>query len=385
MANVTVANVLALLKDYSRNQNLTDARGIRTIDSATDIVFAEFGIPAQEKEYVFDYFEDQQVISAPSDFMEPISLRYQEDEQNKGQRFSFRPTELLFERQKHTDAFTRLWGQYNAAGLNQIYVLSKNTVAGISLESFDSNIWTVGGDAINASIDTNIKKEGNGSLKFDVDVSASVLDRASLEYTISSVDMTTMQDVGHFKLWVYIPNITNFSSISMNWGTSTDYYKSTVTTQEDGSAFEIGWNQISCPWLDATVVGTPNPAAVTYLKLDFDYTAAYVDTQSFRVDYLRLSVPDKLIMTYYSTMRGKNNSNTAIDVFGATTDYFTFTDPSVKQLIAIQAAILLNPQLLVDDQAILRTYKKLTTLFQRKYPKKKTNNLLFDPKIAKTS
>jgi hypothetical protein len=353
---------------------------------------SHMGLPGYEREYTFDFDETTQIYAGPTDLMEALTMRYEDDTGNKRGKFTQKPGELLFPRIKRTGTDTRLYGIYRAAGSNQIIVLAKNLKASILIDSFDvdnDTTWTASNDATNVADDTVNFKEGSGSLKFDVDVSLSGNDRATLRRTVTSQDLSAYQDLGHFKIKTFIPSITNLTSFSIQWESSSgNYWKQTVTTQEDGSAFAANaWNDLDFDWDGATQVGTPDVHAIVNYQLDIDYGAGYVDQSNFRFDYLRLVSPDTIIMTYYTLYKGENNSGTALYDFTATTDVFRFDDfdTSIKELVALEASVLLNPQLLVDDTSVRRAYQEFTFLFSKRYPRKRGNNLLTEPEIARTS
>jgi len=392
MATIAVSDVLPTIRDYVRNQNLTDARGIRAINSAVRYVASQIGLPGQEKEYSFNFFEDQPTYSLPSDFGEPLSLRFQDDQLNQGMRFSYKLPEWLFERVNSVQSMTSLWGIYQATGTWTAYILALNSVASIDIDTFDANNstnWSVGSDATNIQDDQVTKKEGQASLKFDINTALSVDNRASLTRTFSNgYDLTTMNNLGHGKIWAYLATVTNLTSASLSWGTdSSNYYKVTVTTQVDGSALAVGWNQLDFAWNGASTVGSPTVTNIAYFKLDLDYTGSLISTNGFRYDFLRFELPDTMIMTYYTTNIGTTSGGTALETFTATTDLFSFGsfDPSLLELIALQAAILIDPTFLIDNTEARRAYDSYLTTFKRRYPKKKTNNLIADPQVARTS
>ena len=388
---MTLNDIIPKIKDFSRNQNLDTLRTIRVIDSAASFVFNQFGVPGYEMEYAFDFDEEQNVYSLPTGFGEIISLRYNNDELNKYGGFKYKPAEFLFERIKKTSSETRLCGVYTAGGIWQLVVLAKNSIASFPIDSFDYNNatnWVALNDATNISDDLYTYKEGSGSLRFDINVSLSGLNRASLKRTVTAQDLYAQKDVGHFKCWVYLPTITNFSSISFNWGSdASNYYKITVTNQEDGSAFVVGWNKLDFIWNGAIQVGSPNDHQITFYQFDFDYSSSFSSTNNFRIDYLRLSVPDKMILQYYTKYKGKNINGNYLTNFSSTTDSFLFGDfnPEIGDVLALHSAIILNPQLLVDDEYVRKLYKEYYTIFIRKYPRKRMMNLLFDPPIARSS
>jgi hypothetical protein len=289
---MTVNNALTKLKDYARNQNLDSSRGIRAIDSASAFVLNHLGVHGYENEMKFDYIEDQNIYTLATAVGEPISLRYDDDLYNKPQRrFIRKPPEYLFERIDNIQADTLLYGTYTAAAANQLIVLAKNTMAILALFSFDSGNstkWTASLDATNITDDLYIFKEGSGSMSFDVSAGLSVSNRATLTGTSSAFDLEQYAQVGHFKMWVYLPNITNLTSISLTWGSdSANYFKQTVTTQDDGSAFAVDWNKLDFDWDGATQIGTPDVNNIDYWVIDLDYTAAYTGGLAYRIDYLK--------------------------------------------------------------------------------------------------
>jgi hypothetical protein len=389
--SVQVSDVITDVRNFARNQNLTDTRVISAINTAIDFVSAHLGLPGHERQYTFDYFETQPFVQAPSDFEEPISLRYDEDRLNRYNRFHFRPPEFLYERIDAVDSKTSLWSYEFSSGIKKLIVLSRNSTAGIMLDSFDSsaNDWIGSNDATNLENDAITYKEGAGSLRFDVNVSLSPNDKATLTRTFTNgFDLSTMNDQGYFFVDVYIPNITNFSSITLSWGSdAANYWAQTVTTQSDGSAFVVGWNTIALPWYGSSLIGTPDETHISWFKFDFSYTASYVSSTGFRIDYLIVRKPDKMIASYYTIYRGKNASGTYLSKFTDPTDVFLFGDfdPALRQLVSIHAAVVINPQILVENTTVSRLYSDFFTLYSRKYPKKRINNLMVDPSVTKTS
>jgi len=264
-------------------------------------------------------------------------------------------------------------------------------MASVPLDTFDSDNdtnWTASNDAENISDDTVTYMEGSGSLRFDIDTAASVNDRATLTTTVTGSDLSAYVDKGYFKVYCYLTNITDFTSISFNWGSDiSNYYKTTVTAQQDGTAFEVGWNELSFAWLGATEVGTPDSTVLTKYWFDLDYEAGYTGGTAYRLDYLRLVVPDEMVLTYYTNYKGKTTGDAYLFTFTATTDKFLFgdIDPSLSKLVALEAAVLINPTILVEDKSVRTLYLEFSTLFKKRYPRKRARNLLAEPPIARTN
>ena len=389
--SVELSSVITDVKNFARNQNLTDTRCISAINTSIDFVSAHLGLPGHEKQYAFDYFEDQQFIPAPSDFEEAISLRYDEDRLNRFNRFQFNPPELLYERLGAVGAGTSLWGYEFSNDVAKLIVLARNSTAKIVIDTFDDSVdeWTESNDADNLENDEVTYKEGAGSLRFDVDTTLSANNKATITRIFTNgFDLSTMNDQGSFIVDVYIPNITNLSSVSLSWGLdASNYLIQTVTAQSDGSDFVVGWNKLAFAWYDSTEVGTTNETDNPWFQFDFSYTAAYASSTGFRVDYLFIQKPDKMIASYYTNYRGVSSTGTDLSVFTASTDLLLFGDhsPALRQLVATHAAVVINPQILVENASVSRLYSDFFNLYSRKYPKKRTNNLISDPIITKTS
>lgn len=396
---IQVNDVIPLVRNYARNQNADTSRVIQTINTAMQFVKSQVSLPGHESEDEFLFFHEQTFYPVPSDFGEPIFLRFAHEKHNRNRRFEFKPGELLFEH-IHNKAWsrwwgTRLWGMYYGTGTPQLMVITRNTKASILIDSFNyqNNFsWVAGGDTTNLHYDPNTvydDDENTASLSFDV--AANVNQRASIIGTaFSPMDFTSAQNQGHFRVKVFLPQITDFTSISVNWGSdNANYFKQTVSLQQDGTAFVLGWNKLDLPW-DSTViqVGSPNIQQIKYMDLDFDYTVAFaVPITGFYVNNLCIEIPDKMKMNYYTTNNGVTIGGTPVVTLTATSDVFLFgtADAGLMQLVALQAAVILNPQILVDDKSVRQLYSDFSTLAKRQYPKKKINNLMADPLISSTT
>ena len=388
---ISLNDIISDVKNFARNQNLPEDRIIASINTAIDLVSSHLGLPGHERQYTFNYFEENPYIPLPTDFGEPICLRYDEDRLNQFNRFRFMSPEYIYQRIDAVGYQTALWSYEFSSEQKKLIVLAKNSTAEIIIEPFDNSAdyWNASNDAENIVNDNITYKEEAGSLRFDVNVNLSADNKATLTRTFSQgYDLRTMNDQGYFLAYVYIPNITNFSSITLSWGSdNSNYWAQTVMNQLDGSAFKVGWNTIGIPWYDASIVGVPDETNVKWFKFDFSYTASYVSTPGFRLDYLLAKKPDKMIVSYYTTYRGKNTLGNYITSFSNPTDTFLFGDfdPALRQLVAIETAVILNPQILVENNSVSMLYNDFFSTYSRKYPKKRINNLLVDPSVARTS
>lgn len=214
----------------------------------------------------------------------------------------------------------------------------------------------VNSDATNLTVDTNEYKQGSASLNFDITVSQSGNNRATISNSsVTSTDLSSVNDLASFIMWVYIPNVTFTSSLTLFWGSSSsNYWSATVTTDVNGNAFAAGWNRIRWDWQNATATGTPNAAAITYIRFDVNYSGSQTNDTDYRVDDLIVVRPEKLTFFYNSRYVGTNTGGTPILVFTATTDipYFSSQDDNYKFSVAHKAASIcfLNLRLRTESQ-----------------------------------
>jgi hypothetical protein len=94
-----------------------------------------------------------------------------------------------------------------------------------------------------------------------------------------------------------------------------------------------------------------------------------------------------MILQYYTKYKGKDSSGNYLTNFSDATNSFLFGDfnPEIGDILALHSAVILNPQLLVDDEYVRKLYQEYYTILVRKYPRKRMMNLLFDPSVARSS
>jgi len=169
----------------------------------------------------------------------------------------------------------------------------------------DNGTWSAGSSATDLVADSLNKISGNGSLKFNVSAAGST---AYIENsTLSAQDLTTIKNDGALFVWVYIPNPTAITSVTLFWGSSSaNYWSSNVTTSQDNTAFVTGWNLLRFDWNTTTVVGTPDETAVDYLRVTINYDGTAVN--SVRVDSIVAQLGKIYELVYYSKYLFKSSS-----------------------------------------------------------------------------
>ena len=130
--------------------------------------------------------------------------------------------------------------------------------------------WTTGGDATAITTDLINWVVPPSSVSFSLNASGSVgyVENSTLE----AVNLSAQQGQGTLFYYVYLPIAANFTNVKLRWGSSSsNYWEGTSTLTQQNTAFQNGWNLIAFPWSGATQTGTPNSAAITYMRVSFTY------------------------------------------------------------------------------------------------------------------
>lgn len=151
----------------------------------------------------------------------------------------------------------------NAPFLNPPVVLNQ------AESTTDNGTWAAGGTASNLATNNQNYVQGGGSLQFDAATGAAYLENN----TMGAVDLSDVVNQAYLFAWVYIPTGSELTSVNLRWGSSSsDYYSVTATQNQQGNAFVDGWNQCQFPWLNASVVGSPDSSAIDYLRVTLNVT-----------------------------------------------------------------------------------------------------------------
>jgi hypothetical protein len=272
------------------------------------------------------------------------------------------------------------WGIQRNDSETYIAITNPYTEQAVVIGTFDSSVadggvWeedSTDSDATNIKFDTYNKTKGNASLSFDIDVSQSVNNRATIRNTsLRGVPMEQFENVGSFLIDVYFPDITDITSITLFWGDDTsNYWTATATTDLHGNSFVAGDNTVKIDWNGATKIGTPSLFS-RYFRIDVNYEATQIDMNGVRLDNFRIARPTKLVFYYNSWIVGYDTAGEAIPLFSAITDapYYSGVFDQYRYAHAHKAAsILLHSPLRRHDDArveeteavvSLRRYRKL--------------------------
>jgi len=217
----------------------------------------------------------------------------------------------------------------------------------------ENGTWAVvaASDAVNLSLNTVNSVNSGGALQFDIDVSNSVNNYAVVENsTITSLDLTSYLGLGRARFWVYLPSVTEFTSVELRWGSSSsDYYSAVATTNIDGSPLVSGLNHIEIDWADATSTGSPDVSAVDYLAIKLNYTASFTDQTAVRVEGIKMFLPMPVRIVYYSSYVSQTTSGTFQPDLTATSSDEILLPRRFKNLLVLESLKILWPMSMGQD------------------------------------
>jgi hypothetical protein len=154
--------------------------------------------------------------------------------------------------------------------------------------------WTASDDATSLSADTTEFQFGDKSIKFNISVSNSANNYATLVANLSSpVNLTSFIDKNSLDFWLEIPDVYFVTSVDFRIGSdSSNYWSYNFTTNYEGLPFENGVNYFSCPFSASTTppcflqpmtaTGSPNFGATDYVFFRINYSSSAINISNCR-------------------------------------------------------------------------------------------------------
>jgi len=161
--------------------------------------------------------------------------------------------------------------------------------------------WAAGGTSSNLTENNTNYVQGAGSLQFDTTVGTGYIENS----TMTALDLTDYLNQSSLFVWVYVPTGANLTSVELRWGSSAaDYYALTVTTSQQGTAFQNGWNLCQFTWASSSTTGTPDVTAIDYARVSL--VIATATATACKVNGLNNILGTILSYSYYSKYLFRN-------------------------------------------------------------------------------
>lgn len=359
---LTYSEIDTAIQNKMSGQAPDESKRLEAINTALLDLSAEYDIESLKREYTGYFVPDGRQINIESyiaDLKKIADLRYLSSTKQTEQ-YDFIDDDVFV---NHIGLGKTL-NEYSLSYNNGKQYLKINSEDGdnkkivhnmVSLT--DNGTWSadaVNGDAANLTTDTVVTLEQETNIKFDVDVSQTPNNVAIINNsTLSSLDLADYVGLGVFRFWIYIPSVTNFTSVELRWGNSDSVYWSlAVTTQADGVALQNGWNFISIDWSSATQTGTVDSSAIDYASLRLNYASGYSDQSGVRVEGINIYLPIIYRIVYYTYFNSKTAAGTAQEDMTATDTDLLLIPRRYKSLIVNMALESLMPISLGTDAEI---------------------------------
>lgn len=214
-----------------------------------------------------------------------------------------------FDASKLLASSNSVYTQWNT-GVKTLRIEAPTLTAPITLSDTSSlSGWGATVGAQNISLDTTNNVAGGGDIQFDLAAGSAT---GSIQIsTLSPVDVTGHVNIDTEFAWAYLPTGSAITFLNLKWGSdyTANYYTLTVTTTQQGTAFQNGWNLIALPWVSATKVGSPVVTAYKAVQL----TVAYNSTLQTGLKFCNLTSNPGYIfeMQYYSKFLFRDPSTNA--------------------------------------------------------------------------
>lgn len=177
-------------------------------------------------------------------------------------------------------------------------------------DTTDNGTWAVTSPATTLTVDNINYVNGNGSLMFNLASGANPSTGYLENSTMTATDLTDYLSQGTLFVWVYLPTASNFTSISLRWGSdSSNYYSKSATTTQGGTSFVDGWNLLSFPWISASTTGTPDVENIDYIRVSYTYNGTAMS--NVRLNGITCQLGTIYEIQYYSKYLFRNASTGA--------------------------------------------------------------------------
>lgn len=374
---VTILNVQTELNTYlgdSSEDRVTNVQRLSYINQATTWAMETLENDHSVSTYDLNYYDTvhyYKISSVLADYLDSNDLRRQVGENYYS--FTNKSSREMAEdvAQKSTESAFSIERRDGDAYLfiNHDSKYRAMLVSGMNSLTADGGTWeadTTTSDATNLDIQSSDFTEGGSAFTFDIDVSQSVNNRATIiNSSFTTGDLTDDRDITSWLLDFKPTTITNITSVTFYWGSSSsDYFSVTQTTDMNSNAFITDWNTLEFEWAGAIVTGSPDVENIDYFRIDINYSSGQTDATSFKLDNLRLVRPEKLKFYYTSWTLGTNSGGTNLTKYTATTDipYYSGQYDNYIYPIAQYAAALCFRDLRLYNEADKKEIEALKSI-----------------------
>jgi hypothetical protein len=375
MPNYTRSDLLSVVKGRCFNKTGMLVSYENSLNSAVREVMNDADLVSSKRKYSSPphIYTDIYSYTCPADLKDLIDIQPQV---NRSSTLRWTLTsEEEFDRRKKEDAnLVALTDRDLSRRLQISTKIDDETIiiGGMDNLTADGGTWTLFGDAENLAADTSNYVKGSGSIKWDISAAGGTT-AGIYNSGLNSKDISDYMSDGSVFVWVYITSTTGLTNYILRLGSSTgNYHSVTVTTDNEGNAFSVGWNLLRFSLQSPTDTGTPVDTAITYAAIYMTKAATKISETDYRFDWMVVKKGDIYNIVYYSNYMWQSNLGVWKIDSTSDQDYLNVTN-SEYGLIIEKATELANYELAEEKAAGIAAnrYIKLLENYQKGYKSEK--------------
>lgn len=204
----------------------------------------------------------------------------------------------------------------------------------------ENGSWNVSGNVVGLKVDELNHVIGHGSLKFDIDSSSTTGFIQNISLT--AFDLNDFLQIGATFAWLDLPVPKEMLAVKIYMGSdtsnlTTDFYSSTVNQPHDNNTFTTGWNLLKWMLNDLSSTGTPNPKALTWIRIEFTTTGQPIP--NCHLDNIVARMGAVYQITYNSSYCFMNANNNAFKKFASATSDLVVAEEDTYNLLRLECTI----------------------------------------------
>jgi hypothetical protein len=361
--NTDIASMVSGTYD-STNFNVQANRAVREVLSEVDLRSTK-----RKSSLSPNLFEDVFHYSAPTDLKGFKIIDIQQQKPDRAKSFYWNLTsEEEFDRYKMDGGENSLVAVSEKDQVRKLLLSHSFSDSSISIDRLDTvSDWEELGDAENLEKNTSNYIKGSGALEFDIDDSGGTTAGIS-NSSVNTFDITDYIDVGSVFVWVYIIDTDDITNFILKIGNSSSvYYSMTATTNNEGSAFNTGWNLLRFDMSGRAETGTMDDKECTYVALYMTKDAGKVSETGYLFNDLQIRLGNRFDLVYYSNYGWQTsagvyleNSTNDTDKLNADSQEFNLISEKVAELV--ERNLLRNSSEANMHRAIYESLKQKYTM-----------------------
>lgn len=221
--------------------------------------------------------------------------------------------------------------------------INKSVSNSVTITDLEDDNYTAGTGVSNIVEDTVLQAGDGKSIRFNISSGTSLIEWNG----DTTVDLSEHTNRSSLFLWVYWPDSSLITSITLRFGSSSSAYYEATGTIHRGS-IRTGWNLYRFDWNGATESGSTDEDNVDYIRLAIVATSADTD---IRIGRLSSKLPSPHEILYYSNALFRPSSgSTWLTKPTAETDIVNL-ETEAQNLFLGECEVLIAEDLQRDEEA----------------------------------